>query len=213
MLGSQSINEDATANASILVVQSGTQAATKLSSDLECRYLKLVAGSLAEARKIVASDAAIVGALIEPTLADGCGFKLVDELRSLCITMPILMVTSESNGSMLSHAHLADVQVIHASHAEENLAAFATLVNTAISSARGGIDEVLAEITHAKRLSLRESQILSVAAHGVPRSYLASRLGTSENTVKSQIRSLLDKTKQPNLSEAVWLVHSKTDRC
>lgn len=211
MQGSNSKNGQLVVDPSVLVVQSGAEAAEKLCDAVQCRFPKIVAGSLEEARRVVDKDTAIVGALIEPRLPDGCGFELVAELRSHRISMPILMVASECSGPMLSSAHLSDVPVVDAAHAEENLCAFATLVNTITSIARGGIDEILAEITHAKRLSLRESQILRVAAHGIPRSHLAHRLGTSENTVKSQIRSLLDKTNQPNLSEAVWLVHSQTE--
>lgn len=197
---------------SVLIVQNGTQASEKLYGLFASRYPALLSSSLAEARQLLQGNTAIAGALIDPNLTDGSGFDLVGDLRGRNISMPILMVTATCDGAMLSRAHLADVPLVDVAHSEENLDAFATQVNTVTSSARGGIDEILAEIALQKRLSLRESQILTVAAHGVPRSHLAKRLGTSENTVKSQIRSLLDKTKQPNLSEAVWLVHSQTER-
>lgn len=196
----------------VLIVQNGASATEKLCGLFESRYPALPATGLADARRFIESGVAIAGALIDPELPDGSGFDLVVELRGRRISMPILMVTPKVDSVMLSRAHLSDVPLVEVANADENLSAFATRINTLTSSARGGIDEILAEISLQKRLSLRESQILTVAAHGVPRSHLAKRLGTSENTVKSQIRSLLDKTQQPNLSEAVWLVHSQTER-
>lgn len=122
------------------------------------------------------------------------------------------MVSSAPDAAALSRAHLAHVHLVNDQDCMENLKAFAMRVNTHAACARDGIKEILTELTHAKRLTLRESQILAVAAHGIPRSRIAKRLGTSENTIKSQIRSLLDKTQKANLSEVVWLVHSQTDK-
>jgi DNA-binding NarL/FixJ family response regulator len=198
-------------SASVLVLQNGVEAARALSRRLQCRFPSELAGSAHDARQILERGDSIVGALVDPKLPDGDGFEIIAELKRQLAMMPILIVTTECQAEMLSRAHLADVPLVHTEHCEENLSAFATEVNTAVSCARSGLDEVLAQICHNRRLSLRESQILRVAAHGIPRSRLATRLGTSENTVKSQIRSLLDKTQQPNLSEAVWLVHSQTD--
>ena len=70
---------------------------------------------------------------------------------------------------------------------------------------------VVAQITREQRLSAREAQILIFAVEGVPRRHIADVLGVSENTVKSQVRSLLEKVGKQTLSEAVWWVRSLVD--
>jgi DNA-binding NarL/FixJ family response regulator len=53
-------------------------------------------------------------------------------------------------------------------------------------------------------LSPAESRVLDLAIAGVPRRYLAAELGVAENTVKTQIRHLLAKLGEKNLTEAAW---------
>jgi DNA-binding NarL/FixJ family response regulator len=62
------------------------------------------------------------------------------------------------------------------------------------------------------RLSQREAQILIFAVEGVPRRHMAEVLKVSENTVKTQVRSLLDKVRKETLAEAVWWVRGAVEK-
>jgi len=66
------------------------------------------------------------------------------------------------------------------------------------------LDAFLARVVTKHALSAREAAILSASAHGVPRPRLSEALGTSENTIKTQVRSLLRKLGQRDLDDAVW---------
>ena len=68
---------------------------------------------------------------------------------------------------------------------------------------------VVNEVASQYKLSLRESQILAFASEGIPRSRLADVMGISENTVKSQVRSLLEKLEKQALADVVWWVRSR----
>ena len=58
------------------------------------------------------------------------------------------------------------------------------------------------------RLTSREADILHLSVAGTPRSYLATRLGISENTLKVQIRSILGKANALRLADVVWRVRN-----
>ena len=72
----------------------------------------------------------------------------------------------------------------------------------------GRFSAVLDQARGRFRLTDREVTILAESLDGIPRGRLAEVLGVSENTLKTQSRSLLDKTSRNSLSEAVWLVRN-----
>jgi len=71
---------------------------------------------------------------------------------------------------------------------------------------------VVAQVSSDYKLSSREVRILTSVVEGVPRRRLAEVLGVSENTVKSQVRTLLDKLGLATLSDVVWWVRSAVSR-
>ena len=73
------------------------------------------------------------------------------------------------------------------------------------------LQAMVTQISTDFRLSQREAQILIYAVEGVPRRHIADVLGVSENTVKTQVRSLLEKLGKETLSEAVWWVRSAVE--
>lgn len=78
----------------ILVVEDDPQVAASLRDLLEREgYVVRVAGSIAEARRELASDAPVDGMLLDWRLPDGEGIDLLKELRKTS-DLPILMVTA-----------------------------------------------------------------------------------------------------------------------
>lgn len=198
------------AGAVVLIVQNGVSQFELVCRHVEGRYRCKSATTIAAARQAISGKVRIVGAVLDVSLPDGSGFELLDELRALNPNMPMLFLTSLHDANAINRAHLEDVPLVARRNCAQNLKLFAAQVTTAAATSQDSLDDVLAQLTFEKRLSMRESQILAVAAAGIPRAHIARRLGTSENTIKSQIRSLLEKTQKSNLSEVVWLVHSRT---
>jgi DNA-binding NarL/FixJ family response regulator len=199
---------EASDQGSVMVVQNGKGQAASLCQQLPSRFPLLPAESVSTAKSAMQANN-LLGAILDTQLPDGDPFTLVDALRQNTPGLPLLLVSSSHCAQALSRAHLASVPLVHRDSCQENLRAFATEVNTHSACIHRGIDDILEALVQSKRLSLRESQILRVATYGIPRSYIARRLGLSENTIKTQVRSLLDKTKRANLAELVWSVHNK----
>lgn len=219
MEDSSAVSEIESTKTVVLIVQNGKQAVhngatptVDICQPLRRHFTCSSASSLKQAREVIRSGAPIAGAILDIDLPDGSGFDLVDELRSLNPSLPLLFVTAVHDPWTLSRAHLAKVPLVTRRSCVQNVKFFASDVQTSLACASDNLEDALAQITYEKRLSTRESQLLRVAAHGIPRAHLARRLGASENTVKSRIRSLLGKTKKSSLSEVVWLVHSPTNR-
>jgi len=67
----------------------------------------------------------------------------------------------------------------------------------------------LTRVIEAYELSGREGQILAASVHGVPRAHLRDALGVTENTVKTQVRSLIAKLGRKTIDDAVWWFRSQ----
>lgn len=62
----------------------------------------------------------------------------------------------------------------------------------------------MAEVATQHGIPARELEILRALVDGVPRAYLHRVLAVSENTIKTQIRGLLERLKQPTTDALVW---------
>jgi DNA-binding CsgD family transcriptional regulator len=71
--------------------------------------------------------------------------------------------------------------------------------------------DAIDELAEDAGLTAREREVVMRATGGVPRSYLAEVMGISENTLKTQISHLLEKTRRSSLSEVVWAVRGEHD--
>lgn len=194
----------------VLVLQNGGNHLHAVSKHIRGHFAVSGVSRLASARKLV-EGRSIAGAILDAAVADGSGFDLIDELRQQTPNLPLLFVTAQLDDETLNRAHLVNVPIVARDTCAPNLQHFSAQVATQLACTRDGLADILLQLTHEKRLSAREAQLLAVAVHGIPRAHLARRLGISENTIKSQIRSLLDKTQKASLSEVIWLVHSQSE--
>jgi len=166
--------------------------------------------SVETAIDLIEAGTEIAAAVVDIGLPDGTGFEVVEMLRKNDRNLPVLILTGSNDPATINRAHALRVEFVCKPFFSENLAQF---VQRTLSGSQYGDREklagVIAEITESHKLSHRESQILAFAAEGIPRSRLADVMGVSENTVKSQVRSLLDKVDKSALADAVWWVRSR----
>ncbi len=166
--------------------------------------------SVEAAFDLIEAGTEIAAAVVDIGLPDGTGFEVVELLRTNDRNMPVLILTGSNDPATINRAHALRVEFVCKPFFSENLAQF---VQRTLSGSQYGdrqkLAGVIAEITETQKLSLRESQILAFAAEGIPRSRLADVMGVSENTVKSQVRSLLEKVEKQALSDVVWWVRSR----
>ncbi len=154
--------------------------------------------------------AELAAAVVDIGLPDGTGFDVVELLRRHDRNLPVLILTGSNDPATINRAHALRVEFVCKPFFSENLAQF---VQRTLSGSQYGdraqLKTVVDAITTEFKLSHRESQILAFAAEGIPRNRLSDVMGVSENTVKSQVRSLLDKVEKSALSEVVWWVRNR----
>ncbi len=158
--------------------------------------------SVAEARGALATNLRLAAAVVDIGLPDGSGVEVVELLRQRSQHLPVLVLTALVNGRLINEVNALGAQYVCKPDFSRNLVAF---FRTLATDSR---DTGLLVERAAQELSLtnREREILVHSMSGVPRGRIAEVLGISENTLKKYVRSLLKKTRQSSLSEAVWHV-------
>ena len=167
----------------------------------------VVVASVAEALGAMAMPVPLAGAVVDIGLPDGSGLKVVEGLRDKHPQLQVMVLTATLDRELINAVHALGAEYVCKPDFDENLQAFLQRIDPN-NQGDNRFVAALEEATKRFRLTRRETRILSEALDGVPRNRLAEVLGVSENTVKTQIRSLLDKMSQSSLSDAVWLVRN-----
>ncbi len=150
------------------------------------------------------------GAVIDIRLPDGSGLDVLRHLRRTAPLTPAMVLTADQDPDIINAVQRLRAEFVCKPDCTDNLRDFARRVAIARTSSERDSRFRAAIDAFAERFSLspRESQIVSLATDGVPRGHIADVIGVSENTIKTQIRSLLTKANCNSLSDAVWLVRS-----
>ena len=196
----------------ILIVEDEPSLSTTLVRATETYFSPLCVGSKAAAMRVVEDGTEVAAAIVDVGLPDGDGLEVVARLRARFADLPILVLTGSMEPATINRAQLLHAEYVVKPFFTDNVAKFIQRALQRSSSVdKERLQGVVAQITREQRLSAREAQILIFAVEGVPRRHIADVLGVSENTVKSQVRSLLEKVGKQTLSEAVWWVRSLVD--
>lgn len=194
----------------ILIVEDEPSLSTTLVRATETYFSPVTATSKAAAIGMVEAGERVVAAIVDIGLPDGDGLEVVAALRKQSPDMPILVLTGSNEPGTINRAQLLRAEYVVKPFFTDNVARF---VQRALAH-QGGVDKkrleaIVAQISAEYRLSQREAQILIFAVEGVPRRHIADVLGVSENTVKTQVRSLLEKLGKDTVSETVWWIRSQ----
>lgn len=194
----------------LLIVEDDPALGRSLQRGTRAYFDVVMTTSVDAAFEVIDAKVTIAAAVVDIGLPDGTGFDVVETLRQRDRNLPVLILTGSNDPTTINRAHALRVEFVCKPFFSENLAQF---VQRTLSGSQYGDREKLAvvvsEVTTEFKLSLREGQILAFAAEGIPRSRLADVMGISENTVKSQIRSLLEKLEKQALADVVWWIRSR----
>jgi DNA-binding NarL/FixJ family response regulator len=196
----------------ILIVEDEKSLSTTLVRATETYFAAVCAASKAAAIDLVDAGEQVVAAIVDVGLPDGDGLDVVAALRKRSADMPILVLTGSNEPSTINRAHALRAEYVVKPFFKENLQRFvqrALAHHSAVD--KDALQAQVTQITSECRLSAREAQILILAVEGVPRRRMSEVLDVSENTVKTQVRSLLDKLGKETLSDAVWWVRSAVE--
>ena len=140
----------------------------------------------------------LCGMVVDLRLPDGSGFDLLELFRKRYPVEPAIVVTAICTPRHVNLAHRFQAGFVVKPFCTANIRRFARQLDD--KRPRRLLDDIAARFG----LTPRECDILERAMAGIPRSRLADALGISENTIKSQVRSLLLKTGHRSIAEAVW---------
>lgn len=164
--------------------------------DIETRFAR----SVAEASQVLAKKFRLVAAIVDVGLPDGSGLDVVRKIRDRSSTVPVLVLTALVSARLANEVNMLGAQYVCKPDFIHNLDSFFRSLtpdhSDAIRAATRAADEL--------GMTQREHEVLLASLNGVPRGRLAEVLRISENTVKKHVRSLLKKTGQGSLPEAVW---------
>lgn len=130
----------------------------------------------------------------------GPGFEAwVEGLRDRCPSLPVLALSAELDPALLSRLHAASIEVaLLPLHAPE-LVAFIQRALASDFLPHDRVARMVHYLAQARGLTPREVQLLSYSLGNEPRARVRRRLGITENTLKTQVRSLLRKCGERNV--------------
>ncbi len=174
-----------------------------------CRELRApqVTRSLAEARRALSMRSRWAGVIQELVLPDGWGVDLLKEIRAKFPSLPVLVLTSLTDADSINRVHVLRAEYHCKPTRRRALRGF---IQHAVALDRVRdvrVASIIGDFVQRFGLSPRESELLAAAVAGTSRKTLADELGTTENTLKTQVRQLLRKCgDQKSLEELGRLV-------
>ncbi|HHH28038.1 MAG TPA: response regulator transcription factor [Polyangiaceae bacterium] len=194
----------------VLIVDDDTHVARAVQRFIPPPDQGVIVASVAEARGSLATGTTFRAAVVDIGLPDGSGLDVVRLLREREPAVPILVLTARLDRTLVNDVHELGAELVCKPDFTSNLQAFFERVYDSRQRSPLDDDHVEAVITELA-LTPRERDIVRLSMSGVPRGRLAEVMGISENTLKKQVRSLLEKTRQSSLSEALWLVRTRAE--
>lgn len=177
-----------------LVVEDDQQTSQMLLRLLERIRPTEVVNTVREARRILSPWRRWTGLVVDIGLPDGSGMDVVTDARTRYPLLPVLVLTGRTDRRVINRSHELRAEFVCKPAEGEELLGF---VRRAIAFERVPNERVawvIDELARSHALTTRESELVAACMANTPRSKLAEQLGVTDNTLKSQIRSLLRKT-------------------
>ncbi len=125
--------------------------------------------------------------------------EAVARVRSHAPALPVLALLSVPTPQLLNALQSQGVEASCLPVHQPSIVSFTQRALSAACLPHAGVARAVAQLAEERALSAREVQLLSYALADDPRACVRRRLGVEENTLKSQIRSLLHKCGARNL--------------
>lgn len=186
-----------------LIVEDEYVLARALAREFRRHHAVEVVHRIGEARALLDERAAWTGLVLDLVLPDGYGVDLLAEIRPEHPNLPVLVLTGELKAGVINRVQQLRAEYVCKPADPENLRSF---IRSALASEVTDQRSLRYRIESAAgrlRLTQREAEILALASEGFCRREVARHLGVSENTVKTQIRGVLEKSGARTLQSLV----------
>ncbi|MDX2024340.1 MAG: response regulator transcription factor [Deltaproteobacteria bacterium] len=164
------------------------------------------AANLAAAFTRIEAFSDYTGLVLDVKLPDGSGLDALREFRARGCEAPALVMTAHNDRENINTAQLLGAQFLWKPWSNENLRTF---VDHALDwrAARSDLRTCLAQLVERHALSSRETEVVRLVTVGWPVEALAGMMDVSENTIKTTIRRLLQKTSAKSVAELARGLH------
>lgn len=160
------------------------------------------AGTVARGRELLDAHA-YDRAVFDFQLPDGDGLELLEWARRAGKRFPVLVMTGATDPQLTSRAFLLDAQLVFKPISAAVLRQF---VARPSPLRRRSLADIAGEYATANNLSRRQTDFLSALARGVARRDLAHELHVEENTIKTMVKQILERTGLPSTDAIVCLL-------
>ncbi|MBI2892110.1 MAG: response regulator [Deltaproteobacteria bacterium] len=160
-----------------------------------------------EARELIASGQVFAGAMLDVVLPDGRGTEILTMLRRSQPSVRIVMVTGYHDRDVIEASYRAGAEYMQKPFKWEHYTAFARRI--ALSELIPDDDvscRHLGFFAAERELSIRETEVLALAAQHLDRCETARRLGLSPRTVQQYAEALSKKCGGTELRQLAWNV-------
>jgi len=155
--------------------------------------------SAAAAREALLQRLSWACLVLDYTLPDGNGLDVLAEARTRNVEAPALLITGTTSPLLINRA--ASLRATYV--CKPDISIVGTFVARSLAEfddASARIDRAVAEVAERFELTAAEAVLLTFALRGLSRDEFTEKRGISENTYKTQARSLLAKTHQSTIS-------------
>lgn len=194
----------------VLIVEDDARQVQAISRRIRKPLQSVAVHSVEAAKGALSIPMRLAAAVVDIGLPDGNGLDVVEHMRANGITAPVLVLTGQLDRDLINRAYALDAAYLCKP-------AFGDALHAFFQRAASGevlplqVLDAIDELTERCGLTTREREIVQRAVGGVPRSYLAEVMNVAENTLKTQIGHLLEKTGHTSLSEVVWAIRGAHD--
>ena len=165
------------------------------------------AATVAQAREKLADPALkLVALCTDVNLPDGSGLDVLRATREAHPRVPALVLTANTQPKVVNNSFLLGASFLSKPTTEESLETFARRALACEGVDDSNVLRVIEQVAHEWSLSDREVELLGLAVADRPREEIADAMGVSENTAKTQVKSLLKKSAAKNLDHLVRII-------
>jgi DNA-binding NarL/FixJ family response regulator len=157
--------------------------------------------TLAESMSFLADHGHFAGAIVDIALPDGSGLDFLKKMRASGFACPVLVLTGLFEKKLAASVQLLGAEYLPKPHHPKHLQAFARRIIAFVRSDEQRSQRFIETFAQKHRLTVRQTEIVALAMAGLPRPAIAERLGVTQDTLKTHVRSVLHKCRQRSLAE------------
>jgi DNA-binding NarL/FixJ family response regulator len=188
-----------------LLLEDDPSVARPLSRVVEMHRRAVVAATIADAKAMFGQEQ-FSAVILDENLPDGSGLSWLAELREQGWFGPVLMLTGKFARDVANRAQALDAQCVFKPAEPDNITLFIEHVVEREKAIAERLESAIKSLVDTHKCTRRETDALRAACSGVPRADLHKILGVTENTAKTQVRSLLKRVKEKSIDDVVQRV-------